>query len=755
MKTRQFSTARILLMAFLLLGISQLSAQTLILQAPEPAGNPNFGNKPNENQWTKICASASFNQYYAIIDWAGSPNSGNEWILELSDANGDFTNAVELGRESDDALVQNPGFEFQISTDTRGAGYKMRVRSTDPAETSPESPAYPMYYLGYDSNLHISPNGDGTTPGTVSVCDSGDVTLTVDNIPAGDINTYQYIWYRSGTVVGTAPSIQTSGSGEYFVFIDYGDCTNNANTESNHIIISTGTSTGIAINTPASTTLCAGDTVPDLEANVQDAGYNYTWYKDGVEVRAEQAGGFSYAIDTNDPSFTGDYTVRVRAAGICTETSAPVSIANAGEFTVTRGNSANMVVLPGQTQTLSVSTDANTPTYIWYRNGTVIPGANNSTLDITQDGTYYASVTQTGGACSSTTINSETTEVVSPTNFRLEIAYATAYEECSSTSIVLEADKIYAVLADATEIEVTADVANSFTYQWRKNGSNITGETSRSISLTDSNENGDYLLDGSLGGLNTTSNTLPVQLGSNATLAITSTSTVYCSASDIITISTSTDLNGESFDWERDGTIINSSDTTLTVTEPGTYRLAIRKGTCPLISNEISITPLNPDLITLDVDGDVIFPEGSSKTVTASGGTAYRWLDANNIEIGNTSSITFTTEGSYLLIANIDDCEVSKPITVSYLDLFNIPNVITPNGDGANDQWIIPNSYSNKSDVNVIIYNAQGAEVLNAMNYQNNWPESSTKFSKQNMVFYYVIKNATETLKQGTITVIR
>ena len=92
---------------------------------------------------------------------------------------------------------------------------------------------------------------------------------------------------------------------------------------------------------------------------------------------------------------------------------------------------------------------------------------------------------------------------------------------------------------------------------------------------------------------------------------------------------------------------------------------------------------------------------------------------------------------------------------MEYLDTFRVPNVITVNGDGINDLWVIPNSYSNKPDVSVIIYNQNGEEIYNQTNYQNNWPQASTSFAHQNMVFYYKILDDGGVLKQGTITVIR
>ena len=740
-----------ILTAFLVLfTATQLSAQAIVINAPAPADNPNLaGNSP----WPAICAgNGGFNEYYVNITWAGTANSGNEFILELSDASGSFSAPETLVTITDQNTNTDFDTSFAIPLTTRGQGYKMRVRSTDPVRIGAESAAYSMYYMDITSNLNISESGDGVPPG--SICSTNPITLQVDNI--ANPETYQYSWYRSGTLLSgeNGPTLNISQSGMYSVFIDYGPiCTGSGNTDSNIVDVTIGSGgSGIAVSTPSQTALCAGDT-ETLAINLTDPTWSYQWYKNDVEIPG--AIGTTYTVNAATAGFEADYAVEISAPGVCTERSDAIAITNADNYTVTNDNPENVVILPSQTQTLSVSTTANTPTYKWFRNAIEIAGETTSTLNITQAGEYYAEVTQSGGACTSSSKISDVTLAVTPASFELIADYATPYTSCVSTSMVLEVRTINAIAADGTKTDVTSDLEDAFVYQWEKDGVAVAGQTGKSISLASNTENGDYELTGTLAAYNERSNSLPVQLLTSETVTISSTSTVYCSASDLVTLSTTSDLNGADYEWQRDGVSISSTDEALSIDETGTYRLVLQRDGCSLISNEITITPLDENLITLDPTGDIVIPEGTSRTVRASGGSAYRWMNTSNVEMSTSDSVTFTEPGTYTLIANIDNCEILKQVTVSILDTFKVPNVITVNGDGINDQWIIPNSYSNKADVSVTIYNEQGAEILNEFNYNNNWPQSSMAFQKQNMVFYYKIRNASEVLKQGTITVIR
>ncbi|MCM4167865.1 hypothetical protein DHD08_09260 [Arenibacter sp. H213] len=737
------------------LGTTGISAQTL--NRPTAADNPNLSGN---SVWTAACGSAGFNEYYVNFTWLPTVAVDNEFILELSDANGMFTTATELSRVSDKNTDFDFEFNFALPENTRGDAYRFRVRSTKPAKTSPPSLPFEMYYIDFNTTINIRELGDtAPTPAKqVKLCGGGSTTLEVYNVPNAE--TYRYNWYRNTspyTVSGYGPSIEVTEGGFYVVELDYGTtCSGSSNTQSLSMEVQIGTSVGLALNPPVKTVLCTGETVAPLEANMNYPDLFYTWFKDGNMVQGSTQGAYTYAIDTNDAQFSGDYTVRIQGDGICTETSNPVTITQAGMFSVSRDNPANMVLLPGQTTTLSVTSDSTPVSYQWYKDNLALNGETARTLVANSVGVYYAEVSLSGGSCPMATISSETTTLVYPNAFEFTIDYATDYTDCINTSIAMEISRINAVLSDGSKLDVTTDLKASFAYQWTKDGVNVGGATSNNISLINTGENGIYTLVGSLDGFNPVSNALPVRLLTNEMLAITSNATIICGTGDTATISTSTDLSGATFRWSKDGLEILDTSEVLTVSEPGTYQLTVEKNGCDLKSNQLVITPFDDSLIILNPQTeDILFPEGSSREVSVTGANSYQWFDENKVLLGDTDSVTLSLEGTYTIIATINDCQVSKTFTVSYQDTFGVPNVITANGDGFNDQWVLPNTYTKDPAIHVIIYNQKGEEVLNQFQYKNNWPEATMKFPKQNMVFYYTIKNAKQTLKKGTITVIR
>ncbi len=64
-------------------------------------------------------------------------------------------------------------------------------------------------------------------------------------------------------------------------------------------------------------------------------------------------------------------------------------------------------------------------------------------------------------------------------------------------------------------------------------------------------------------------------------------------------------------------------------------------------------------------------------------------------------------------------------------NLYNIPNVITPNGDGLNDTWVIP-----FENVDVSIYDLNYNLVYHSSNYQQDFEGFGVNAS-----YYYSIKN--------------
>ncbi len=741
----------VLALAFVLLGT--FGAQAQILYKPEPAANPNLGGN---TAWTAVCASNGFNEYYVSFNWdPPMVDSNNEFVLELSDANGYFASPIELARVSDKNTIFDFEFKFALPTDIRGDNFKMRVRSTHPAKTSPASEAFSMYFIDYNSPLLISENGSGNIPsgGLIELCGGGSVTLKPHNIP--NAANYIYNWYRSGTLLAEkAESITVSEPGMYQVEIDYGDCSGSADTLSNIIEISTGTSAGLAINGESNVEICPGETHV-LEASVTGLGLTYTWYKDGAVVSGPTVDGSTYTVDASTSGFEGSYEVEVDGSGVCKELSAPVAVTSSGSFEITLNNEENIVLLPSQTKTLSVSTTATSATYQWFKNGAVIAEATSNALTINEIGEYYVEVTENGGSCSPAPVASTKTTVVSPDAFEFVVDYIGTYSSCENTDATLSLTAINAVSDNGATTDVTADLQNSFDYQWKLNGVDVSGETSKTITISNQDNNGEYALFGTIDAFEASSNNLQVKLASNETLQITANGTVLCEGGEAIVLESAIDLSNESFEWKKDGTVVDSTSENFTVSETGVYQLVITSNECPLVSNEVTISAFDESLLVLDKSKDLIIIEGETKTLTASGADSYEWYDAGNNLISSSSYYDFAEEGEYLLIASFGTCSVSKVITVTYRDMFAIPNVITANGDGINDLWVLPNTYSRDPNVLVTIFNERGEQVFSQSGYENNWPQSTTSFNKQSMIFYYKIMRGGKSLKQGTITVIK
>lgn len=148
----------------------------------------------------------------------------------------------------------------------------------------------------------------------------------------------------------------------------------------------------------------------------------------------------------------------------------------------------------------------------------------------------------------------------------------------------------------------------------------------------------------------------------------------------------------------------------------------------------------NLDLIGgIDVSAGVTHYDAVSRIVVwevpvmASGQTATMQLTArinNKGTVVNAATVTSAVKDPDLS----NNTAVTQPVTVSGDDIF-IPNVITPNGDGKNDRFIIIgiSRYPNSS---LFIYNRWGNQVYQSKNYQNEWDGHGLSEG----TYYYVLK---------------
>lgn len=214
--------------------------------------------------------------------------------------------------------------------------------------------------------------------------------------------------------------------------------------------------------------------------------------------------------------------------------------------------------------------------------------------------------------------------------------------------------------------------------------------------------------------------------------------------------------------------IPGETGSSLQVTASGNYQSEIDYGACS-IGNSYESQPVT---VTFNTSGgNYIITSSNGNIVTTGvpttlstpliGGNTYKWFKDGLFLVGETNYNLITDlPGLYELEINNGSCisrtnsiKLALPSTVPHGK--NIPNLVSPNGDGENDTWAIPDDFIIGTNTNVTIMDSNGKIVLNTENYNNDWPQEKIDFDSINPVYYYIITPTTSTIKKGTITIVK
>jgi gliding motility-associated-like protein len=619
-------------------------------------------------------------------------------------------------------------------TATEDGTYKVVLTQTQGCSASAEKTFILQYPTGF--NLTIAVNA------SYQACVSGTATLNAASFtastPQGNINVtalgYPLQWYRNnepveGATVTNLTVNNASQNGDYKLGVSvpgFG------------IVFSNSISINLAIEPVVITAgqLCPTAPSVAITSNTTTTDYTYTWFKDGAEV---STGSAAYTATQ-----TGDYYVVVNT-GACSFTSNTVTISES-TITVSSATPATDVIIPGETKTLSVTTDAQQPEYQWYRDNVLITGADSATYAATQDGEYKVVVTQTQGCELSEEI---TFTLAYPSAFEIVIAPAADYQACSSTATTVSVTSITAITPNGP---VTVS-GSTYAYQWFNGTATVPGGTAPTLAVS---ENGNYTVQVTVSDWGiATSNTVAIQLGFADGVTITSEGSL-CEDGATVTLSSSLTDPLYTYTWHiEDNSATIGSTPELAVQAEGSYYLEVSYNGCTLTSNTINVAPADLSAIVIDIAPLVELPEGTTLTLEASGAETYSWYQEGSL-IATTPSVEITEQGNYSITAAIGPCEVTKSFMVKVVEneVIAIPNVVTPNNDGINDKWALPQEYV-ADDIEITIYDPTGKVVFKRFSYTGTWPESDFTWSLKNPVYYYTISKNYEIIRRGSITILK
>ncbi len=179
-------------------------------------------------------------------------------------------------------------------------------------------------------------------------------------------------------------------------------------------------------------------------------------------------------------------------------------------------------------------------------------------------------------------------------------------------------------------------------------------------------------------------------------------------------------------------------------------------------SQSFTLTANDLPVAAITADKSTQITKGQTVMLTASGGSTYSWDNsAGIVSATNTALLQVRpaqTTTYQVSVSNASGCSSTASITINVADDYSsiqAANILTPNGDGKNDTWIVKN-IDMYPESTIIIFDKGGRKLLNVKHYNNDWDGTYQGSPLAEGTYYYVIDfGAGKAPLKGFITIIR
>ncbi|MFP4095282.1 MAG: FG-GAP-like repeat-containing protein [Cyclobacteriaceae bacterium] len=555
-----------------------------------------------------------------------------------------------------------------------------------------------------------------------AICESQPVRLSVSQAEGV---TYQ--WFLNGSPIANADSssIMAAIAGSYTVTVS--DSHNGCNESSAAVAVVEDSGTipdAPAISVPS--VVCEGSTLNLSVAD--DPNLTYLWTGPEGFSSTETSPSISNVTTAN----AGEYQLEIKQ-GLCKGAVIKffVDIAKASELGITPAG--NQLICKGDSVTLSLEGNSLL-NYQWYKDNQPISGANSSSFEAKEAGSYYLQAENQSGCL----LQSNVVEL-----------------SLNDQEAAFQADKLLACAGDSITFSSSINTGSGLSYAWDfGDGNTASTAEARHVYSSAGTYTVWHTVTNTASGCGSTSSTEIVILDAPE-VEMTATNTSICEG-DTVLLEAVGDF--VSLSWDDGSTELSRS-----ITSGGTYSFtAINEAGCTQFLEVTIAQQVRPQLI-VEVDGSERISRGDSVQLFAFGADYYEWspgVSLSDSTVSNPytkplSTTTYTVTGF-----DSEGCSSTAEITIFVeVDQLNIAaaKVFSPNQDDIDDTWVVE-GIELYPDCYFIIFDLQGREVYRSgLNYYNDWEGINHQGQPlASGVYYYVFRCGDETNKgSGSVTILK